>query len=65
MTLSIDELKKSNIIYRPDSKIEKDNITIYGCGKFRESKLNLNKIEASLLYIELHKFLFPEQKSDK
>ena len=35
----------------------KETFTINGCGKFAESKLHLNKTEASLLYIELYKWL--------
>jgi len=31
------ETKKN--IYRPESKIEKDTITIFGCGKFGDEKL--------------------------
>jgi hypothetical protein len=50
--------KETNVIYRPKSKITKDKITIYGCGTFGEASLVLNKIEAALLYVELHKFLF-------
>lgn len=37
--------------------------TIYGCGKFRNECKTLSKAEASLLYIELHKFL--TQENDK
>ena len=47
----------SNFIYRPSSKIEKEQITIYGCGKFQEEKLQLNKVEAALLATELLTFL--------
>ena len=39
------------------TKITKDKITIFGCGKFGESSKTLNKIEAALLYADLHKFL--------
>lgn len=46
-----------SLIYRSESKIDKDFITIYGCGKFKEEKLKLDKIEASLLFIELYKFI--------
>ncbi len=53
----METLKQNQFIYRPKSKITKENITIYGCGKFNEEKLVLDKTEASLLYIELHKFL--------
>ena len=49
--------KEKQYVYRPESKITKEYITIYGCGKFREEKLQLDKTEASLLLIELHKFL--------
>lgn len=44
-------------IYRPSSKIGKEHITIYGCGKFQEEKLQLNKVEAALLATELLTFL--------
>lgn len=43
----------------------KDNFTIFGCGKFHESKKSLTKAEASLLYIELHKWLFNDKKIQK
>ncbi len=39
------------------TKSTKDTFTIYGCGKFQETSKTLSKAEASLLYIELHKFL--------
>lgn len=39
------------------TKVNKDTITIYGCGKFSESSKTLNKTEATLLYVELFKFL--------
>ena len=51
------EDKESNLIYAPKSKIGKDTITIYGAGKFQEEKLVLDKIRASLLFIELIEFL--------
>lgn len=35
-----------------------DTFTINGCGLFQESQKHLTKAEASLLYIELHKWLF-------
>lgn len=38
----------------------KDTFTINGCGKFNESKKHLSKAEASLLYVELHRWLFEE-----
>lgn len=41
------------------TSFNKEIFTIYGCGKFQESKKNLTKAEASILYIELHKWLFP------
>ncbi len=47
----------TQFIYRPESTIEKDSITIYGAGIFGESKLVLDKDEALLLLIELYKFL--------
>jgi hypothetical protein len=46
-----------NFIYRPSSKIGKEHITIYGCGKFQEEQLQLNKVEAALLVTELLTFL--------
>jgi hypothetical protein len=49
--------KESKIIYRPKSKIEKDHITVHGCGKFGDESLVMDRIEAALLYIELHKFI--------
>ena len=50
----------NKIIYHPKSKIDKDNITIYGAGIFGESNLVLNKTRAMFLYIELTKFLKEE-----
>lgn len=43
------------IVY--NSKIKKDYITIYNAGKFGEESLVLNKSQAALLLIDLHKFL--------
>ena len=40
------------------TSFNEDFFTIYGCGKFNETKKNLTKAEAALLYIELHKWLF-------
>ncbi len=37
---------------------DKESFTIYGCGKFSESKKTLSKAEGALLYCELHKWLF-------
>jgi len=54
-------MAEKKIIYCPESKIEKDRITIHGAGKFGEEKLVLDKTRAALLYIELHKFLFTEK----
>ena len=51
------EDKESNLIYAPKSKIDKDTITIYGAGKFKDEKLVLNKVRASFLFIELSEFL--------
>ena len=51
------EKPDTKFIYRPESTIEKDMITIYGAGIFGESKLVLDKTEAVLLLIELYKFL--------
>ena len=44
------------LVYFP-IKVEKDFITLYGAGKFQEEKLVLDKTKASLLFIELWKFL--------
>ena len=57
--LTIKNMTKTtdNFIYRPSSKIGKEHITIYGCGKFQEEQLHLNKVEAALLVIELLTFL--------
>ena len=49
-------MDKKLIIYT-EPKIESDSITIYGAGKFGESKLILNKEQAMLLYLDLHKFI--------
>ena len=38
-------------------KTDKNTITVFGAGKFREEKLILNKIHASLLLMELWKFV--------
>ena len=38
-------------------KTDKSTITIFGAGKFGEEKLVLDKTKASLLFIELWKFL--------
>ena len=40
----------------------KDTFTIYGCGKFNETKKILSHTEALLLYIELHKWLLGEEE---
>ena len=55
-----------NKIYKaPVVKVENDILTLYGIGKFNCESQTFNKVEAGLLYIELHKFLFPEIKDDK
>lgn len=38
-------------------KATKDTVTVFGAGKFGEEKLVLDKTKASLLFIELWKFL--------
>jgi hypothetical protein len=48
-------IKKELIDFR--YKIDSDNITLYGAGKFHEEKLVLDKTKSSLLFIELWKFL--------
>ena len=40
----------------------KDTFTIYGCGKFNETKKILSHTEALLLYVELHKWLIGEEE---
>ncbi len=54
------EQNQTKYIYRPESKITKDKIVIYGAGKFNEEKLILNKTEAVMLLVELHKFINQE-----
>jgi hypothetical protein len=44
------------------STITKDRFIINGCGKFSESRKSLTRAEASYLYLELHKWLFPEKE---
>ena len=46
-------------------KIDSDSITLYGAGKFHEEKLVLDKIKASLLFIELWKFLDFDKEDKK
>lgn len=61
----INDIEKKNnmnqetekFIYRPSSKITKETITIYGCGKFQEEQLVLEKAEAGILLIELYNFI--------
>ena len=38
-----------------------DTFTINRCGKFSETSKTLTRAEAALLYVELHKWLFPEE----
>lgn len=38
-----------------------ERIIIHGAGKFNETKLFLTKLEAMLLYIDLHKILFKDE----
>lgn len=52
-----DNSEKTVASYRPASKVADNKITVYGCGKFGEEKLVLDKLDAALLYIELHRFL--------
>ena len=42
------------------STVKKDKFIINGCGKFNEERKSLTKAEASYLYIELHRWLFPQ-----
>lgn len=48
--------KDSELVYFP-FKVDKESITLFGAGKFKEEKLVLDKTKASLLFIELWKFL--------
>ena len=53
--------QEKEIIYLP-IKTTKDTFTIGGCGKFNEEKKHLSKTEAMYLYVELHKWIFGEEK---
>lgn len=55
------ETKEQNIV-ELNVKTTEDRFTIYGCGKFHETSKVLDRAEASLLYIELHKWLFTKEK---
>lgn len=55
------ENEEKKYIYHPESKIEDDTITIYGAGKFGEEKLVLNRERATMVFIDLHKFLINKQ----
>ena len=52
----MEQLQEGNIL-EMNTKATKDAFIIYGCAIFKETKKVLNKAEASLLYIELHKWL--------
>ena len=54
-----------NNIIDVNIKTTDDTFTIYGCGIFNESSKKLNRAEASILYIELHKWLFPDELKEK
>ena len=41
---------------------DENSFTIYGCGKFDETKKVLTRTEAALLYVELHKWLFNDKE---
>ena len=58
LILIIKIMKNKEFIYFTKPKINKNTITFYGAGKFSEENLTLNKEQAKLAYIELHKFLF-------
>jgi hypothetical protein len=60
-----ESVTEDNLIYAPKSKIEKDQITVYGAGTFQETSLRLNKARASLLMIELWEFLNQDEKTDR
>ena len=49
------------IVYVP-TQSNKTYFTIFGCGKFNETKKVLTKTEAAILYIELHKWLFNDKE---
>ena len=51
------------IIYLP-IKTTSDTFTIGACGKFNEEKKHLSKTEAIYLYLELHKWIFGEEKTE-
>jgi hypothetical protein len=40
----------------------KDTFTIYGCGKFNETKKILSHTEALLLYAKLHEWLIADKE---
>lgn len=54
-----------NNIVDVNVKTTDDTFTIYRCGIFNESSKKLNRAEASILYIELHKWLFPDELKEK
>ena len=53
--------ENKELIYLSTSST-KDTFTIYGCGKFNETKKILSHTEALLLYVELHKWLLGEEE---
>jgi len=57
--LPIDELPSGNkIIEKKHTVIKDDKIIIYGCGRFNSETTTLNKEQAMLLYLDIHKFIF-------
>jgi len=42
-----------------------DKIVVYGAGKYCEESLVLNKEQAMLLYVDLHKILFTSKSNNR
>jgi hypothetical protein len=55
-----------NPIENPVTAVDGDIITIYSyVNRLGEPKMVMNKEEATLLYLELHKFIFDDISKDK
>lgn len=52
----VEKNDKKELVHFP-FQVDKDHITLYGAGKFAEEKLVLDRTKASLLFVELWKFL--------
>jgi hypothetical protein len=57
----ISEQESKELIYLSTS-FTKDTFTIYGCGKFNETKKILSHTEALLLYAKLHEWLIADKE---